>query len=99
MIAVRKQHPAFGRGDFTFLLPEDTSILAYFRQYREEVILVINNLSSNRQEVVLDLRAFAGTTPVDLVSGIPQSTVGQDPYRLRLSPHEYLWLILKHAQA
>ncbi|MCL4489050.1 MAG: maltose alpha-D-glucosyltransferase [Chloroflexi bacterium] len=94
MIAVRKEHRAFGRGNLNFLLTENTAILAYLREHQGEVFLVVNNLSSQRQEAVLALPGFQGITPIDLMTDTPQQTITSDAYRLRLSPYEYLWLSL-----
>ena len=45
MIAVRKAHPAFGRGELQLLAPAGVAVLAYLRVHGDETILVVNNLS------------------------------------------------------
>ncbi|MCZ7009918.1 alpha-glucosidase C-terminal domain-containing protein, partial [Salmonella enterica] len=39
MLALRRQHRAFGRGSFRFLFPGNRKILAYLREYEGEHIL------------------------------------------------------------
>ncbi|MBC7264717.1 MAG: maltose alpha-D-glucosyltransferase [Chloroflexi bacterium] len=94
MIAVRKQHPTFGRGDMRFLLPDNVAILAYIRQYQAETILVLHNLSPAQQSVPLDLADFTGVTPTELLSGRTFPPISASPYVLSLPPYGYWWLRL-----
>ena len=71
MIAVRKSCRAFGRGELQLLKPAGVTVLAYLRTYSAEVILVVNNLATESQTVDLDLAAYAGVRPVDLLTGQP----------------------------
>ena len=45
LIALRKQHRAFGRGSIEFLRPENAKILAFVRRHEDETLLVVANLS------------------------------------------------------
>src|SRR5690606_14597982 len=76
MFAVRKQHESFGRGDFTMLYPGNRRILAYVRSHGDEVILCVANLSRSAQAVELDLSAWRGHVPVELVSRSPFPPIG-----------------------
>ncbi len=96
LITVRHAHPVFGRGDLSFLLPENDSILAYTRQYQADTVLVVQNLSAQQQSVSFDLGAFVGTIPSELVTGRPFAAIAREPYHLTLEPHAYLWLELKN---
>ncbi len=40
IIALRKQHKAFGRGSIEFLNPPNQRVLAFFRRYEDETVLV-----------------------------------------------------------
>ncbi len=97
MIAVRKAHPVFGRGDLSFLLPENDAILAYTRQYGESAALVVHNLSDQSQNVSFDLGAFTGTIPLELVTGHSFPAISREPYHLALKPHGYFWLELNRS--
>ena len=70
-------------------------MLAYLRTYGDEVILVVNNLSSESQQVDLDLAAFAGARPVDLFTGQALTQVTDDPYQVALGRYGYHWLRLR----
>ncbi len=51
MINLRKQNKAFGQGDTRFIDLGNPHLLAYQRQFENEKILVINNLSYEEQSV------------------------------------------------
>ncbi len=94
MLAVRKEHQAFGRGTQTFLRPANRRILAYTRQWEGETILCVSNLSRTAQAVELDLHDYAGFTPVELSGGAAFPAIGQLPYLLTLPPYGFLWFKL-----
>ena len=49
MLAVRKQHAAFGRGAIRFLRPANRKILAYLREFEGDTILCVANVSRQAQ--------------------------------------------------
>src|SRR5262249_58753214 len=63
MLAVRRRHPAFGRGTMTFLYPKNRKVLAYLRQINDDAPLCVANLAHSPQAVELDLSQFAGRVP------------------------------------
>ena len=95
MLAVRREHHAFGRGTQTFLRPANRRILAYLRQHEGETILCVANLSRTAQAVELDLHEFEGATPIELSGGSPFPRVGQLPYLLSLPPYGFYWFELQ----
>jgi len=94
LITVRKQHSAFGRGTIEFLDASDQRILAYVRQYREETLLVVNNLSRSILSVTLDLQQFCGATPIELIGNTEFPRIGERPYCLSLGPRGFYWFRL-----
>jgi len=94
MLTVRKRHKAFGRGTLRFLYPGNRKVLAYLREFEDETILCVCNVSRVIQAVELDLSAFAGRIPVDLSGGSTFPPVGQLPYLLTLPPFAFYWFIL-----
>ncbi|HEX9116570.1 MAG TPA: maltose alpha-D-glucosyltransferase, partial [Anaerolineae bacterium] len=95
MIAMRREHPAFGRGESDFLQPANLSALAYVRSFPADTIVVVNNLSAAPQAVELDLAAYAGRQPVDLFSGERLTPLTQASLSLNLAPYEFRWLRLE----
>ncbi|HLK95109.1 MAG TPA: maltose alpha-D-glucosyltransferase, partial [Nocardioidaceae bacterium] len=70
MIHIRKEHPTFGMGSFTDLGGSNPSVLTYLREFGDDVVLCVNNLSRFPQPVELDLRRFLGAHPVELLGGV-----------------------------
>jgi maltose alpha-D-glucosyltransferase/alpha-amylase len=92
MLRIRRQHPAFGRGELHLLSPDNKAVLAYIRKDPQETLLVINNLSPEAQEVTLNLPE--GGEIVDLVTGKKQSRRPAEPVPFQLAGHGYRWLQL-----
>jgi maltose alpha-D-glucosyltransferase/alpha-amylase len=76
------------------VLGENRAVLVYLRLYGDDAILVTANLSSKPQSVELDISAFAGTQPSDLLTGELLKPMSSEPYRLELEPYKYRWLQL-----
>jgi maltose alpha-D-glucosyltransferase/alpha-amylase len=94
MLTVRKRHKAFGRGTLRFLYPGNRKVLAFLREFEDETILCVCNVSRVIQAVELDLTAFGGRIPVDLTGGSTFPPIGQLPYLLTLPPFAFYWFIL-----
>jgi maltose alpha-D-glucosyltransferase/alpha-amylase len=94
MLAVRREYKAFGRGTQRFLRPANRKILPYVREYEDDTILFVANLSRTAQAVELDLSEFEGRSPVELLGSTPFPKIGQLPYLLTLPPYGFLWFRL-----
>jgi maltose alpha-D-glucosyltransferase / alpha-amylase len=94
LIAVRSAHPAFGRGSLRFLHPGNRKILAYVREYQDEIILCVANLSRSSQPVELDLRAYKGRIPVEMLGRTPFPPIGDLTYLLTLPSWGFYWFVL-----
>ncbi|HEX4594863.1 MAG TPA: maltose alpha-D-glucosyltransferase [Bryobacteraceae bacterium] len=99
VIEQRKQFKAFGRGTLEFLRPSNRKVLAFYRRYEEETILVVANLSRFPQHVELDLSAAKGQTPVEIFGRAEFPPVGDQPYLLTLGALGVFWLSLESKQA
>jgi maltose alpha-D-glucosyltransferase / alpha-amylase len=99
LIRVRKKYQAFGRGSLEFLMPENTTVLAYLREYDSETILCVANLSRFVQPVELDLSRFDGWTPVELIGETVFPKIGTLPYFLTFGPHAFYWFRLERPGA
>lgn len=94
ILAVRKTHQAFGRGELVILHPGNRKILAYFRIYEDDIILCVSNLSRAAQAVELDLSAYKGYVPVELMGRSAFPPIGELPYLLTLPGHNFYWFRL-----
>jgi maltose alpha-D-glucosyltransferase/alpha-amylase len=96
LIGLRKRYKAFGRGSLEFLKPANRRVLAFVRRYQDECVLVVANLSRLMQHVELDLSAFGGRTPVELLGHTALPAIDpQRPYSLTLGAHAFYWFSLE----
>jgi maltose alpha-D-glucosyltransferase/alpha-amylase len=95
LIALRKKYRAFGRGTLEFLSPANQRVIAYIRRYREEIILVVANLSRFAQAVQLDLGKFSHLTPVEMFGRTDFPAISSEPYTLTLGPNSFFWFALE----
>lgn len=98
LLAMRRGYRAFGRGSIQFLYPDNRKILAFLRQYENERILVVANLSRFYQFFELDLPEFRGMTPVEMFGRTEFPPIGDSPYTLSLGPHGFVWFSLEYPE-
>ena len=93
-IAVRKRFPVFGEGVFEALDAANPSVFAFLRSLNGQTVLCVNNLSRFAQPVELDLRKYAGMTPVEMLGRVHFPNIGELPYLLTMGPHGFYWFTL-----
>ena len=96
LIRVRKQYAAFGHGSLKFVPCDNRRVIAYVREYQDQKVLVVNNLSGNAQPAELDLRNYPEVVPIELLGNHPFPPVGSQPYFLSLGPHSFFWFRLEN---
>ncbi len=94
LIALRKQHPAFGRGELHLLEPDNSKILAFVRRTEEEQLLIVVNLSRFVQHVLIDLRQYEGLVPEEIFGRARFPRIEDSPYSLTLGPYGVYWFSL-----
>jgi maltose alpha-D-glucosyltransferase/alpha-amylase len=97
LIAMRRQHKVFGRGSLEIVYPSNRKVLAFLRRDEHETVLVVANLARTVQPVELDLSAFNGLTPVEMVGQTEFPRIADRPYFLALGPHTAYWFSLVQA--
>jgi maltose alpha-D-glucosyltransferase/alpha-amylase len=99
MLAIRREHPAFGLGEFIELPSSNPAVLAFLRRHvdeagREDVLVCVNNLAGSPRAVDVELAGFAGRRPIELTGSVPFPVIGTNPYPLVLAGHGVLWFAL-----
>ncbi len=89
MIAMRKGYKAFGRGNLIFLEPGNRKVLAYLREYGDETILCVTNLSRYPQAAELDLARFENRVPVEVLGRVSFPPIRRLPYLITLPAYGY----------
>jgi maltose alpha-D-glucosyltransferase / alpha-amylase len=95
IIAVRRSSRVFGNGSIEFLYPANHRILAYVRQFGNETVLVVNNLSNAAQAVELDLKRYKGNILIEMFGKNLFPRVGDLPYLLTMGPYQFYWFRLR----
>jgi maltose alpha-D-glucosyltransferase/alpha-amylase len=99
LIALRKRHPVFGRGDIKFLTPSNAKVLVFLRRDESEHVLVVANLSRFSQPIELDLSEYVGWKPMELLGNVKFPTVETGgKYSLSVGPHGFYWFHLEPAK-
>jgi maltose alpha-D-glucosyltransferase/alpha-amylase len=99
IISVRKSSTVFGRGSLTFVRPANRSVLVYVRQYRNEAILCVANLSRSAQAAEIDLSAWRGRVPLEMLGHQKFPAIGDSPYLVTLAPYGSFWFLLSEEAA
>ncbi len=97
LITVRKTSPAFGRGTLSFLYPGNRRVIAYLREYEDQTVLCVANLSRSPQAVQLDLSRFVGRVPLEMLGPSAFPEIEETPYTLTLPGHAFYWFLLGDA--
>ncbi len=95
LISVRKSTLAFGRGTMAFIRPANRCVLAYVRQYGDQVILCVANLSRSAQATELDLLAWKDRIPLEMLGRTRFPAIGELPYMITLAPYGFYWFELR----
>ncbi len=95
VIALRQNYIALRRGTMEILAPENGKILAFTRDYEDQSVLMVANLSRFVQFVELDLSKFAGRRPLEMFGQTSFPPISKAPYVLTLGPHAFYWFSLE----
>lgn len=95
MVRLRLQFRVFGRGGIEFLPLKNRRILAYIRQGVDDTVLCVANMSRRVQPAELDLSAFEGCVPMEMLGFTPFPRIGKLPYFLTLPGYGFYWFELR----
>lgn len=85
MLKTRSLHKAFGRGDIKWLSEdENSSILIYTRNYKDENILIIQNLSNSKKKTIINHN-------IKNVELLNNAVLNSDNTELELGAYGYVW--------
>ena len=94
MIRIRKEYKVFGWGSFQWIDAGTSAVATYIRQYGDERILIVNNLSDKVQSAVIPIYRTKNIHPVDILSNRKMRAIQDNNLMLTLATYRYLWLIL-----
>jgi maltose alpha-D-glucosyltransferase / alpha-amylase len=70
-------------------------VLAYTRQFGDEIVLVVNNLSNSAQAVELNVQRYKGYVPIEMFGRNLFPRFGDLAYLLTLGPYQFYWFQLR----
>ncbi|NLB72061.1 MAG: DUF3459 domain-containing protein, partial [Chloroflexi bacterium] len=87
LIAVRKQHPVFGRGDFSWrsFSFESKAVVAYQRKWQNTRLVVLNNLRN------VPVKGWIPETAEKFIDVLSGETISPGDYTLQ--PYGFVWLL------
>jgi maltose alpha-D-glucosyltransferase/alpha-amylase len=97
LIALRKEHPVFGLGDYEPLEYDNYRIFAHVRRYADDVVVCVHNLARSAQAVQLDLSRWEGLVPEEMLGRTKFPAIGKLPYLLTFGPRGWFWFRLVEA--
>ena len=93
LIKVRQKHAAtFGRGSIRFIPTSSEKAICYLREYEDDQILVVANLSGKALAMDIDLSEFEGKRLIELKGDIDFPVVKKYPYQFTMLRHTFFWL-------
>ena len=95
VIAMRKKFKSVSMGSMKVIPQSNTKILSFIRQYENEIMLFVINLSRFSQVAEIDLSEYAGYIPEEVFSQNKFPLIEKKLYVLTLGPHSSYWLLLK----
>jgi maltose alpha-D-glucosyltransferase/alpha-amylase len=99
LVNIRQRYPVFALGQLSFVHVENKKVLAFIRSYQGQHVLVVSSLSRFAQPAELELKDWAGYTPIELIGETPFPVIGESPYQLSLGPYMFLWFKLEKTGA
>src|SRR5262245_42340538 len=94
LISVRKSSRIFSRGSLTIIRPANRSVFVYARQYQNDVLLCVANLSRSAQAAEIDLSPWRGRVPFEMLGRTNFPPIGEAPYIITLAPYGFYWFQL-----
>jgi maltose alpha-D-glucosyltransferase / alpha-amylase len=94
MIVVRNSSKVFGCGTLAFIRPSNRAVIVYVREYQDEVLLCVANLSRSAQAAEIDLSPWRGRIPMELMGRSEFPPIRDEPYLVTLAPYGFLWFRL-----
>src|SRR5690606_11217075 len=94
-LRVRREHPAFGRGEWRIVDSRHEAVFAHACEWRGDVVLAVHNLSAEEATAALDLSPWTCHHAVDLLEiGCRTYPVRRKAFNLALEPYGFRWFRL-----
>jgi len=92
LINIRKSHLVFALGEYKFLSKDQSQCLSILRFHEDETILCLFNLTSEVQDLTLEIPSLVGKQLIDLIDNENSVSVTNEITHFSLNPFAFLWL-------
>lgn len=92
MIVARKKYALLAIGDIQFITHDRAQILAFWRSFESQRMLIIHNLSGVASQFSFDLDSLSTCSFRDAFSGEEIEIRPGDLFQTELGPYQYRWL-------
>ncbi|MGE5354121.1 MAG: maltose alpha-D-glucosyltransferase [Acidobacteriota bacterium] len=99
VIAARKQYKALRQGTLRFIESGNPKVMTFIREFEDETILAVINLSRSAQVVKLELSEFQKYVPQEIFSQTIFPVIEEGAYVLTLGSHDHYWFQLEKQKA
>lgn len=94
LLAIRRNHPVFGLGDFRDLGGDNMAVFSFARTSDEQTVVCVANLTDSTQTARLDLSEWVDHEVTNLLRDLNHEPIGPDAYELSVAPYGFYWLEL-----
>ncbi|WP_287961127.1 maltose alpha-D-glucosyltransferase [Acidiplasma sp.] len=95
IINIRKDYKELlGRGSIKFINQKNKRVLVYIREYENQRMLCLFNLSRSPTYVELDLHEYAGLKPIEAITKAAFPRIGDLNYFITMTPRSFFWFNL-----
>jgi maltose alpha-D-glucosyltransferase/alpha-amylase len=94
LVSVRKSLPILAVGDYEFLAKDHKETLVILREFENEHLICVLNLSDKKQTISLNLSTKNGYTVRDVYKDQRFPPIQKDPYPIEVKPYGFHWLRL-----
>jgi maltose alpha-D-glucosyltransferase / alpha-amylase len=93
MVALRKQHRAFGWGTLDWLDCANPHLASYRREFQDTCFIILNNLSASEQVAALPVAGLNLESLTDILTGEVLVIASEPRLEITLKPYEFRWCL------
>lgn len=107
LIKVRKENPVISRGTFSQIKTKSPEVFAYKRRYKDEKVIIVNNLSNKKIKAEIELPTdtiFTGDKDIELTDLLNKRKINvsisttNKKMTLLLRPYDTAWLKVENQE-
>jgi maltose alpha-D-glucosyltransferase/alpha-amylase len=98
MIRVRKEHPAFGEGDWQVVTSNDPAVFIHACRWQQSLLVTIHNLADNQRRIAFELADAQPGSLFDLLTEQCRTSSEGTHYHMDIEAYGSHWLRFERKQ-